>query len=970
MGDLKGGSRSVYDFLMSIDYGICHGPVDSINMAWVKDKRIFCDRYSEEVAVTVSLPDLFGGDEEEGGVGGVVELYMGTDAQVSSEALASRSGATSATWPGYQGLAHMFFRGASGAPGSGLFGGYDDLDGEAVSRDNGQGFKWTVNNPYMPTAKVHCTRMPSSLGANASVPQPVDIIDDGAGGITWVDSVITTAGDPVETPLPTFVIRGGAPSSDPQGNVDAVQVDMHDYTTQELIDAGSVTFGINYQATVVGSGSAQFIVRSSYFPDDGTGNPDLAAGLDAQDTVLLDPLNDVVTVNSGFVTGAAEVRSTVIPPATARFVIYDAWVVFTLPFFATIDFITREAVLLAGATVYTYCDPEGTLDGFPDANPAHIIYECLTDPEWGKGEDPANIDTASFTAAALTLYNERFGMSMIWLRQDTIQNIVQDVLDHIKAFLFLNPQTGLWTLKLLRDDYDAALEPLVDETNCVATKRKRRAWGETINEIVVSYTDPNTEDSATVGSQDDGNIALQGALISETREYSGVRNAILAKFIADRDVRESAYPVFSAILTVDRSMWNTLPGAILRFSWEDDGIVEMPVRVMAVDYGKPKDRKIKLIVVEDIFGLDQTNFSTAPLTNWDPLREVAVPFDHEFAITAPLPMLQQTGVNVDDLDADYPSVGVLLHGAHDALNAIDMEAHTLVTLGTGSTVVQPVLTSNVQEAQAITVALVPEVMSRLPVALIDTLGLGLAVEGDVYLLGTAEGAHEFIMLDNYVTLDSEWEVRRAIWDTLPGAWPIGTILWNLDDDGSALDPHTRTAGETRTWRMLPRTSEGRLAYGDAADIILTVSERPHRPFRPADCDLDGAGFDLLVYDDPATDPTQMTASWANRNRLLEDVIANKWDDATVAGEAGQDTTIRVRDLADVLIVEYTGETGTSKVIPFVDLTGEEQGYVEFIAVNAIGESLWNAKRYFDLRTATADSTKFTADETTTTIDRA
>src|SRR5690606_6533837 len=35
-------------------------------------------------------------------------------------------------------------------------------------------------------------------------------------------------------------------------------------------------------------------------------------------------------------------------------------------------------------------------------NPAHIVYEALTNPEWGLGYPPAVLDLASFTAAADT----------------------------------------------------------------------------------------------------------------------------------------------------------------------------------------------------------------------------------------------------------------------------------------------------------------------------------------------------------------------------------------------------------------------------------------------------------------------------------------------------------------------------------------------------------------------------------------
>ena len=37
-------------------------------------------------------------------------------------------------------------------------------------------------------------------------------------------------------------------------------------------------------------------------------------------------------------------------------------------------------------------------------NPAHIIYQCLTDTAWGMGYPTSALDDASFTAAANTLY--------------------------------------------------------------------------------------------------------------------------------------------------------------------------------------------------------------------------------------------------------------------------------------------------------------------------------------------------------------------------------------------------------------------------------------------------------------------------------------------------------------------------------------------------------------------------------------
>jgi hypothetical protein len=94
-------------------------------------------------------------------------------------------------------------------------------------------------------------------------------------------------------------------------------------------------------------------------------------------------------------------------------------------------------------------------------NPAHIIYQCLTDPSWGRGLDPSKIDVNSFMLAANTLCDEGFGLCFLWQRDGTdVDEFILEVREHIAAELYLDPETGLMTLKLLRKDYVAEDLPL------------------------------------------------------------------------------------------------------------------------------------------------------------------------------------------------------------------------------------------------------------------------------------------------------------------------------------------------------------------------------------------------------------------------------------------------------------------------------------------------------------------------------
>ena len=140
------------------------------------------------------------------------------------------------------------------------------------------------------------------------------------------------------------------------------------------------------------------------------------------------------------------------------------------------------------------------------------------------------------------LFNEGFGMSIQWTRESTIESFVGEILDHIQAALYVDPETGKFTLKLFRDDYDATTLPLISPDNAVLDNYQRKLWGETVNEIIVSWTNPVNEQDETITQQDLGNITVQGGVVSDTRSYYGIRNASLASRVAIRDVRQSSAP--------------------------------------------------------------------------------------------------------------------------------------------------------------------------------------------------------------------------------------------------------------------------------------------------------------------------------------------------------------------------------------------------------------------------------------------
>jgi len=94
-------------------------------------------------------------------------------------------------------------------------------------------------------------------------------------------------------------------------------------------------------------------------------------------------------------------------------------------------------------------------DDGDDLNPAHIIRECLIDSEWGLGFSTDDIDDATFKEAANILYDESFGLSILWDQIQPIDEFIDTVLRYIAGFLYQDLTTGKWILTLTRNlNYD------------------------------------------------------------------------------------------------------------------------------------------------------------------------------------------------------------------------------------------------------------------------------------------------------------------------------------------------------------------------------------------------------------------------------------------------------------------------------------------------------------------------------------
>jgi hypothetical protein len=581
-----------------------------------------------------------------------------------------------------------------------------------------------------------------------------------------------------------------------------------------------------------------------------------------------------------------------------------------------------------GQPIFPTCvvtDSEDDSQLYPDANPAHMIFECLTDPDWGMGAPTTLIDMPNFEAVAQTLFNEGFGLSMLWTKQASIEDFVSEILDHIQAALFIHPRTGLFTLKLFRGDYlDTALRE-INPDNANLTSYQVKAASELVNEIVVTWTNPVNEKEQTITYQLLGEIAMAGAVISDTRNYYGCRNDVLASRLAVRDLRTASQALITAEVELDRRAWDLVPGDVVRMSWPIYGVASVTMRATSVEYGEPGNPKIAVKLTQDVFALRPATYTTPQKSIWtNPAEDPnAFPFIHVFTI--PYPMLANLPDIADNAGENYPAVYAGILTAPLGTDYINFDLYGEVTLGNGTVQEERLGTKRMTGHGFVPVALAAEAETKVTFGPV-TGGSGPVVGGFVMIGDEADEITEICLLDGVE--NGVWTLARGALDTVPRAWPVLSPVWFIGTDWNAYDPIERTGGAPVDYKMQGRTSKGTLAIADVPIITTTLTERPYLPFRPANIEVGGVRFGRKVY---ANAPLNIPVTWSTRNRTMEDAVARRWNDAPVVPEEGQTMTVIARDALGVEIDREEGLTGNSAALRASILGGRSLATLYFYA---------------------------------------
>jgi hypothetical protein len=529
----------------------------------------------------------------------------------------------------------------------------------------------------------------------------------------------------------------------------------------------------------------------------------------------------------------------------------------------------------------------------PDMNPVHMLRECLLNQEWGFGYDESDVDDDNFRAAALTLFNEGFGLSYLWDDDQTeIDDVIQKIEDTVDLALYVDRRTLKWTIKLIRGDYDKASLPVFSEGTEIMSMDDfaRPMFGDLVNLVVVQFYNLELGDTGTLSVPNPALFLQQGVLVKSQKNYEMVSNANLASRLGSRDLKAESNPLATGTVSLlPTAAANDLQrGDPLVLNFGKYSLNDTVVRVTAVTFGDGTTKRVKVSFVEDDFALPDTIVVPSQSSPYVDPKGNPVALSNRLVMEVPyFALIQSEGqAQTDSLLNNDLTLGFVAAAAPRVTGGLSADIYTDAGAGFQDNGHLDFCAygelSTVMTKQSATFTMTNTVdldeLDTQPIFQVDSEIMALTA------LDTGTGIATGVL--------------RGLFDTVPATHAIGAKVYffenYLDSDNIQYE-----SGETVNVKLLTNASNGQLSLAAAPTDAVLLAHRAIRPYAPGNLKVGGTATPSA----PVIGVIPLT--WAHRNRQTQADVPVDTSASDVTPEVGTTYTVKIY-LAGVLDQTFTG----------------------------------------------------------------
>lgn len=543
----------------------------------------------------------------------------------------------------------------------------------------------------------------------------------------------------------------------------------------------------------------------------------------------------------------------------------------------------------------TYSDVTGTIKAM---NPIHVMYQLLTDRNFGRGYPRSWIDEIGFLAAAQQLKAEGFGFCYDWdAKSASIGDMVKTVLNTIGAALRVDRISGLISLKLFREDYDADMLPVFDRNSGLLSVDvdQSDANGQEINEQIVSYYDPISNSTRQVRAQNLGSMQTLGRKNSTTTSYDAVPTAALAGRLASRDLKVQGTSLRKYTLVFDRRAWRVSVGDVIRISLPERNINNVVLRVGSVQDSSMTDGTITVKGVLDVFGLPaQSYISSTSTSQWVP--PPSVPSVITLYMASELSyrdIIRGIGSDEAAKRSRYET-GYVGYAQKPGKTALAYSTIAALVAGSTSSDGAESSKSDFTAMGWLPAPLTPDQTTFSPQYIDDDTRIQA---GQAVIIGD-----EVMRVEEWNPVSGNLTVYRGCVDSIPETHDSMSLVI-FSDTGEASDEESYSTGSILQVKFLTYNMNGSTSTEAAPSARLATIGRQGRPWCPGNVQVNGVPFYT-----GSTQQGDIKITWAIRNRLITQDVLVPFESA---GTVQEDSVVTILELyrGDTKIKDITFSAG-------------------------------------------------------------
>lgn len=541
-----------YHYRPAFHDGLCLGPLDAYLEFRPGTKTAWSGRITASATITINQPDLWGGEKDQGGVVGPLNVMFGEATQLPNAYLTGVFGNQTVAW---RGIATVAFEGG----------------------------RYGANNPWPQKRAYKVERIKQGWDDGCWYPEKaaVPLLNPGAAG-----------GDSGGSIYPFKIGRRVILTSPALAQSEMCTLEMAEnqgfsYTlTDEYLwfwrtNESGLTF-----AKTVGESNAYAVAHL------------VDLGLQYSETALLKSMDgnlNMVVLTSTFSP----------PPALAGTV----WINDGLGAHATA--IGGAYLWLQPLDVNTV-GPDIPVALYAK-NPAHMLVWAHTQEHCG-AQPLETINAASAQAAADWFHAQGFGLCTIrYPDKESAAEFIRRI-ERVAGCAFTqNRADGQWYIDIANGEYDLESLPILTDDDIVSFEEVPSVLDEAVNSVSVKYFDPQRKEAITTRPLTAMGLVAEFGTIHQTFEFPEIPTDALANRVGAREglARGTPTRVFTLATTRKTAGWRR--NTYFRLQSPKRGISDMVCLLAEVNDGSLKSGAVQIKATQDIYSLPTTVFTETEL---------------------------------------------------------------------------------------------------------------------------------------------------------------------------------------------------------------------------------------------------------------------------------------------------------------------------------------------------------------------